>query len=134
MEQTNSSPSSEEAASELDSDPNWTRVSYENWPSDFVPGENGQRKHGEMENLGRENKSSRIFKANLKNRVTREKRGRTGFSSTQKRLKPSGKNLRKSTVFRRQNQKPESPCAKAKGPSVGRWARGPCLPPPRLKK
>ena len=43
MEQTNSSPSSDGAASELDSDPNWTRVSYVNWPSDFVPSENGQQ-------------------------------------------------------------------------------------------
>lgn len=108
MEQTNSSPSSDGAASELDSDPNWTCVSYENWPSDFVPSENGQQEAWGAGEFGVSKQIVKDFQGELEKSGYKRKEGTDRFSSTQKRLKPSGKNSRKSAVFRRQNQKSEN--------------------------
>lgn len=75
MEQTNSSPSSDGAASELDSDPNWTRVSYENWPSDFVPSENGQQEAWGAGEFGVSEQIVKDFQGELEKSGYKGKRG-----------------------------------------------------------
>ena len=43
MERTDSPQASEKSPLGFEQDPDWTKISYEDWPSDFVPAENGQQ-------------------------------------------------------------------------------------------
>ena len=95
MEQTNSSPSSEGAASELDSDPNWTRVSYENWPSDFVPSENGQQEAWGAGEFGVSEQIVKDFQGELEKSGYKRKEGTDWFFIHPKKAKAEWEKFKK---------------------------------------
>ncbi len=95
MEQTNSSPSSDGAASELDSDPNWTRVSYENWPSDFVPSENGQQEAWGAGEFGVSKQIVKDFQGELEKSGYKRKEGTDRFFIHPKKAKAEWEKFKK---------------------------------------
>lgn len=79
MERTDSPRASEKSPIGFEQDPDWTKISYEDWPSDFVPAENGQQEAWGAGGFGISEQIVKDFQTDLESSGYKRKGGTDWF-------------------------------------------------------